>query len=397
MPVAFMRTQRSMAADRDRAISISAAMAVVVLVGWASWVLGAHVPVYVLSTSARLEVAAAAYPVDALSSGQIVATHLELGAEVREGEILVELDVEPQQLELQEEKARVAAGEAEIAALEDVLDAEQQVLMATRSATGLAVAEARARRREAEVRAQLAREKASQWDALRSAGLVSGVEHSEARALAEETGELATAQGIGVKRVANESAKQQAVQLAQIERLRHELLLVRSALAIRKATIARLEYEISRRVVRAPIDGRLGQVASLRVGSVVESGQHLATVIPTGTIKAVAYYLPSEAAGRIRPGQPARLRLDGFPWAQYGHVEAEVASVATEPTNGQLRVELTVNPSSNAKVSLEHGLPGRVEIEVERLRPITMLLRAAGNLVDPAPATPKAAAVEESQ
>jgi membrane fusion protein (multidrug efflux system) len=383
MPVAFMRTQRSMAADRDRGILLGAVMAVLLLLAWGAWAIGVQVPVYVLSTEARLEVDAAAYPVDALLSGQVVLTRLELGAEVKQGDVLLELDVQPQRLELDEEKARTTAAEAEIAALEDVLEAERQVLAATDSASGLAIAEAHARRREAEARAQVAREKARQWDSLRVAGLVSGVEERDVRAAAEQTSESATAQGLGAHRVASERRKDQAVQKATIERLRHNISTLRGTLATRKATIARLEYEINRRMVRAPTDGRLGQIFPLRVGSVVESGQRLATVIPYGTMKAVAYYAPSDAAGRIRSGQPARLRLDGFPWAQYGHVGATVSSVATEPANGQLRVELAVHPSSNERVPLEHGLPGTVEIAVERLRPATMLLRAAGELVDP--------------
>jgi membrane fusion protein (multidrug efflux system) len=80
----------------------------------------------------------------------------------------------------------------------------------------------------------------------------------------------------------------------------------------------------------------------------------------------------------VRPGQPARLRLDGFPWAEYGTVAATVERVASEVRAGRVRVELAVDGKHPFTVPLEHGLPGRLEIEVERTTPATLILRAAG-------------------
>ena len=43
-----------------------------------------------------------------------------------------------------------------------------------------------------------------------------------------------------------------------------------------------------------------------------------------------AVVIPVAVVGRIRPGQPARLRLEGFPWTQYGTVAATVAEHLNE-------------------------------------------------------------------
>jgi len=92
----------------------------------------------------------------------------------------------------------------------------------------------------------------------------------------------------------------------------------------------------------------------------------------------VAEFAPPEALGRVRPEQRGRLRLDGFPWAQYGTVSATVARVATETQNGKIRVELDVEEAPDFPVSLQHGLTGTLEIEVERVSPAHLVLRSIG-------------------
>jgi len=92
-------------------------------------------------------------------------------------------------------------------------------------------------------------------------------------------------------------------------------------------------------------------------------------------------FLPSAAIGRIQTGQPARLRLEAFPWTQYGAVSATVASVASEVRDGRVRVELTVRPNPASLIPLQHGLPGTVEVEVDRVSPAILVLRTAGQLL----------------
>ena len=87
---------------------------------------------------------------------------------------------------------------------------------------------------------------------------------------------------------------------------------------------------------------------------------------------------PSPSSRRRRSagcaGQRARLRLDGFPWTQYGHVDATVTRVASETREQRVRVELTVRrrrPTPRSRS--QHGMPGVVEIEVERVAPLALL------------------------
>jgi membrane fusion protein (multidrug efflux system) len=102
----------------------------------------------------------------------------------------------------------------------------------------------------------------------------------------------------------------------------------------------------------------------------------LGAIIPAGTLKVVAQFDPAAALGRVHEGQRARVRLDGFPWAQFGTVNATVATVANEVRDGTVRVDLTL--LAGPPVPLQHGLPGKVEVEIEKISPAALLLRVAG-------------------
>jgi membrane fusion protein (multidrug efflux system) len=121
----------------------------------------------------------------------------------------------------------------------------------------------------------------------------------------------------------------------------------------------------------------MAEAVVLRPGAMVKEGQRLAAIVPESRVQLIAQFAPSAAMGRVRPGQPARLRLDGFPWAQYGSVNAKVTRVAGEVRDGQVRVEFAVVGAPPA-VPLQHGLPGTVEVEVERTSPAALVLRNAG-------------------
>jgi membrane fusion protein (multidrug efflux system) len=99
----------------------------------------------------------------------------------------------------------------------------------------------------------------------------------------------------------------------------------------------------------------------------------------------VAEFAPSQAVGRIAPGQRARVRLEGFPWAQHGTVPGSVSQIGSEMRDGRIRVELALD-AARSPIPLRHGLPGTVEVEVERVSPALLVLRAAGKLLEDEPA-----------
>src|SRR5437867_3866612 len=104
----FSRTMRSLEADGFRRSNLSLLVVALLLGAWLTWFFLARVQRYEVTDVARLEVDRASYPVQAPVAGRVVTSRLVLDQEVQAGEILVEIETDPQRLQLQEERARLA-------------------------------------------------------------------------------------------------------------------------------------------------------------------------------------------------------------------------------------------------------------------------------------------------
>jgi multidrug resistance efflux pump len=339
------------------------------------------VTLYAVSDTARLEISQAAHPVEAPVAGRVVATQLALGREVQSGEVLVDLDATAQELQLEEERSRVRALTPQLSALRATIAAEEQALREAQRAGRIALDESRARHNEAEVVARTAEEEAELFARLHARNLSSQLDLLRAKAEVQKRRAAAHTLHMAVSRLESDHRTQESDRKARIESLQRDVAHLTGDIVTAAAAVERLAHEIERRHVRAPMSGRLGEVAELRIGSVVREGDRLAAVVPGGNLQVVADFLPQAALGRIQPGQPARLRLDGFPWTQYGSLAATVSRVASEVRDGRVRVELSVDLDGASPIPLQHGLPGSVEVQVERVVPATLVLRAAGKIL----------------
>jgi membrane fusion protein (multidrug efflux system) len=381
MSTPFPRTVEALRIDRFRGSLLVLTLVTVLLAGWLAWFFLATITRYEVTAAARLEIDQEATLVQAPVTARVETTNLVLGRQVRAGEILVELDSNAERLQVQEERRRLAGLSPQIASLRDQIANVNQSSTREQRATRTAVEQAAARFQEADAAARQAEANASRLALLRAEKLASERDYEQARFDAERQRHAADGLRLEAERLDSEQRTRESDRGAQSLNLQGQTEKMESDGSTILATIRRLEYEVERRSIRAPASGTLGDVAVLRPGAVVQAGEKLGAIVPSGTLRAVAQFPPSAALGRIRVGQRARMRLDGFPWAQYGSIPATVSRVAGEVRDGQVRVELGITPTAAFRVPLQHGLPGSVEIEVERLTPAGLLLRTAGRLL----------------
>ncbi|MBV9766233.1 MAG: HlyD family efflux transporter periplasmic adaptor subunit [Acidobacteriaceae bacterium] len=381
MANSFHRVSESL--RRDNGIrSIAGLLVGLGLIGaWMLWSFKAHVTEYEVSDSARLEVNGAAYPVQANASGRLVASGMVLGREVQAGEVLAELDSNDQRLSLKEEQTRLASLMPQVQVLQSQMELEQEGRGDERRVLGVSIEGAKAQYEEAEAQASLADRDAERASRLRAEGIISDADAQRAKADAQSKRAAAENLKDAMSRLEPELQVRERDREVRLKQILEDTTKLQAEIATSSATVRRLEYEIEQRQIRAPISGRIGETAPLRSGSHISEGQQLGVILPQGKLEVVAEFQPSAALGKVRPGQPAILRLQGFPWAQYGSVPARVAKVAGEIRDGKVRVELTANPRSGSRISFQHGLPGSVEVEVERLSPAALILRSAGNVM----------------
>ena len=372
----FDRSLRAIHAERGRGW-IPVVVAASLLAGWAAWFGLARVPLYETSTAARIEATAAMHPLDARIGGRVVRVNLTLGAPVDAGDVLVELEADAERLALEQSRAHVAALAPELASVRSEIAAEERAIADERRSAADARDQQRALVRETRAALGIAEEDAQRIARLRAGGLISEQEHARARSAVEQRRAASDAAGSALARIDQEQKTRESDRLVRIQRLRGTLARLEGEAATAGAASRRFEHEVERRVLRAPIRGRIAEAMDLRVGAAVREGERLAAVLPDGPLRVVAQFAPASAFGRVSPGQPATVRLDGFPWAEYGSIRARVARVANETRDGLVRVELDVT-AMPAALPVSHALPGSVEIEVERVRPAALVVRMLG-------------------
>ena len=379
----FSDSMRSLSRDRFRPLALSLLVAILILAAWIAWFLLARVSLYESSDTARLEVETTVHSIAAPVQGRILVTGIAVGRDVQAGDLLVELESQSERLRVDEAKVQLAALAPQLAALRDEASAETASRREQLSASEIAIEQARKQYEEAEASVRLAREEVERFTKLNASGLLSDIELSRARTEVEKQRASADALQLQITKQQVDLRNKQSDSQVRIERLNREIASVESQTTTLTATVKRLEYDIERHRIRAPIAGRIAEAAQLQAGAVVNAGEQLGAIVPAGQLKVVAYFRPSAALGRIRAGQSARLRLEGFPWTQYGSLGAVVETIADEPRDGHIRVDLTLKQDQASAIPFQHGLPGAVEIEVDRVSPATLLLRAIGKPADP--------------
>ena len=394
MAAQFSRTTRALAHDHSRLSLLVWVVAIVLLGGWLTWFCFGQVTLFEVSRQARIEVQQAAHPVSALMPSRILATSLAIGQEVRAGDVLVELDASTERLRLSEEKMRLAGIPARIGSLRKEIALREQAESKEQRAAVAARLAARYKVDEAEATVAFAKDQERRLRGESQSGSVPKVEAQRAATEAQKTAAVRDGLNAELRRMESDAQTRTSQNQAQVETLNRSVVELEAEMATARTTIARLEADIDKHLIRAPIDGRVGDVVPLRSGAVVAAGQKLASVVPRGAFIIVGDFNPSSVLGRIRPGQLSRLRLDGYPWAQYGTIEARVARVGSDIRDNLVRVEFDPEPASAARIVLQHGLPGSIEVSVDQTVPALLVLRTAGQWFSgPARAAPSSPGV----
>ena len=91
---------------------------------------------------------------------------------------------------------------------------------------------------------------------------------------------------------------------------------------------------------------------------------------------------PPEALGRIQSGQSALLWFDSAAGDQAEAIPSVVIDVVNQAQEERVQVELYILGDAIAFVSLYEGSTGQAEVEVERISPASLVMRAAGLSTD---------------
>ena len=211
---------------------------------------------------------------------------------VRAGDVLAELDDV-------DYRARVAAGEADVARMGNMVSAAEattvsKAAMIDEAAAALVAAEAEFARADAD-RVRLQSLLGNRFVSRQRFEVAVAEATSRRAAVAQARAALAAARsgvaGAGAERGASVAGGRAA-----------------------SAQLASARYDLSNTIIRAPLTGVVGN-RSARVGQYVRAGQQLMVVVPVNEAYVIANFKETQVA-RMRPGQRVSIAADAYPDAQ---------------------------------------------------------------------------------
>lgn len=103
-------------------------------------------------------------------------------------------------------------------------------------------------------------------------------------------------------------------------------------------------------LIKPPIKGRLSYFNNLNEGDFVAAGERILTIIPLqqDRLQAVGA-IPSENAGKVKKGDKVVLKLDAYPYHEYGTVEGIIKRISEVPLENtySIVIELPEKLSTN--------------------------------------------------
>ena len=134
----------------------------------------------------------------------------------------------------------------------------------------------------------------------------------------------------------------------------------------------------------APVDGTVQQLAVHTVGGVVTEAQPLMIIVPKDDAVEVEAFLENQDIGFVNAGQEAEVKVQTFPYTKYGTIHATISSVSNDAINDEkrgliyaMRAKLAKNTMQleNKTVNLSAGMAVTVEVKTGTRRVIEYFLK----------------------
>ena len=174
---------------------------------------------------------------------------------------------------------------------------------------------------------------------------------TQAATLASERGQIGEIDA-GLDRIQRDIDKayagfsaETAQKLAETERLMDE-----NAEKLAKARIKTAEMTL-----RSPIDGTVSGLAVSSLGQVVAVGEQVMQIVPQDATLEIECYLPNGDIGFVRKDQKAVVKIESFPFTDYGTIDAAVERVAHDAIPQPDADQREQNPAAAAKDTMFGG------------------------------------------
>ncbi len=132
-------------------------------------------------------------------------------------------------------------------------------------------------------------------------------------------------------------------------------------------------------LVASPVEGKLTFTSIWSVNQEVKTGELIATIIPIKESAIIAKaVIPPSGFGKVEVGQRVNLKLNGFPYMEFGMLKGNIKSISLVPdAKGYIaEIELSGGMTSSYRENLKfiQQMDGTAEIITKEMRLITRLI-----------------------
>lgn len=395
-----------------------------------------EVDTYALATARILPVGRSKV-VQSLETGKIVQLYVQNGSIVKSGDTLVELDSSLPLAELAGQSALLDSLDAEIARLQAALqlradqsDVESPAFKVHLDSSNFRLLSAQLDYLRANLAAAQARLTSTEKE---EEGIRLALEEqSKVVAILKERLEfqrVVQAEGLGTKmavmdaqaalgNASTQLASLRANQLhsrATIDSLRREIEVLEKRFLAETSEALQIAYRergqvfesrekakvaVENSKIKAPIDGRIQELAITARGQVVSAAQKVMTIVPLVAELEAEALVTNRDIGFVKVGQRTVLKIDAFPYSRYGYVSGVVSQVSQDAVNliaeagspqawallpdgagwsgwvypVSIRLDVAANAPSASRIELRPGMSARAEVRTGRTTLIQYLI-----------------------
>lgn len=127
---------------------------------------------------------------------------------------------------------------------------------------------------------------------------------------------------------------------------------IESQIAELNARLVEAETLSSYQIVKAPVSGMIFDLQPNRAGFVVGPSDLLFTVVPIHDLEA-NLLVTNQYIGFIKPGMPADVRVDAYPFTEYGSIHGRVKTVSSDALSADQSIPV---PRFKAVVNLDRQM-----------------------------------------
>ena len=139
--------------------------------------------------------------------------------------------------------------------------------------------------------------------------------------------------------------------------------------------------------ITTPISGKVSLSNIWSPNQYVRQGEEVMTIVPTsgaGNI-IVKAKLPTEKSGKVKVGQRVNIKLNGFPYQEFGILKAAVKQISLVPEGSVYNIDLVLTNSLmttyNKEIIFQQEMKGTADIITEDKRILQRVFDRIWNLI----------------